>query len=136
MLVVFNKDHSKMLLNKEFRLGVNSYVYNLTAGLIDPGETPEEAAKRELFEETGLTLTSIIRKLPNAFSSAPVTDDFIPTFICEAEGEIRESDNPFEVIHSSWHSKSEVYQMVADDKCIFSSQAQAFAYMWSTSFIS
>ena len=136
MLVVLNKDHSKMLLCKEFRLGVNCYVYNLTAGLIDPGETPEEAAKRELFEETGLTLSSIIRKLPSAYTCAPVTDDFITTFICEATGEIRNSDNPYEEIHATWHTKSEVYKMVTSNKYAFSSQAQAFAYMWSTSFIS
>ena len=33
--------------------------FGLPAGKLNPGETPEQAAKRELFEETGLTATKL-----------------------------------------------------------------------------
>lgn len=131
VMIVFNKDHSKMLLNKEFRLGVNRYVYNPVAGLIDPGETPEEAAAREIFEETGLKLTRIIDKLPNAYTCAPVTDEFVPTFICEAEGKIVDSTNPVEIIHPVWCTKQEARKLLFDKDCRFSGRLQAFVYMWS-----
>jgi len=41
------------LLVRQFRHPVNKDLLELPAGSIDPGETPEEAATRELREETG-----------------------------------------------------------------------------------
>lgn len=38
---------------RQFRYGLGETRYELCAGVIDPDETPLEAAKRELFEETG-----------------------------------------------------------------------------------
>ena len=44
----------KLVLIKQFRYPIGGYIYELPAGLIDEGETPIEAAKREMKEETGL----------------------------------------------------------------------------------
>jgi ADP-ribose pyrophosphatase len=41
------------LLQKQYRPPVDQVVIEVPAGLIDPGETPEECAVRELKEETG-----------------------------------------------------------------------------------
>ena len=46
----------RLVMIREYRFPVDEEIYSLPAGLIDPGETPEESAKRELWEETGLTL--------------------------------------------------------------------------------
>ena len=51
-IVVFYE--GKMLLLKEFRMAVNRYIYNLCAGMIEPGETLMDTIERELHEETGL----------------------------------------------------------------------------------
>jgi len=42
-----------VLLEKQFRPPLGRNVIELPAGLVDPGETMEEAARRELIEETG-----------------------------------------------------------------------------------
>ena len=44
----------RMLLLHEFRMGVNRTIYNLCAGMLEPGESIEECVARELYEETGL----------------------------------------------------------------------------------
>ncbi len=44
VLVMYDESHERILLNKEFRLATGRYVYNFPAGLIEKGETPEEAA--------------------------------------------------------------------------------------------
>ncbi|MDH3649154.1 MAG: NUDIX hydrolase [Saprospiraceae bacterium] len=42
-----------VLLVEQFRFGIDAPVLELPAGFIDQGESPLEAAKRELLEETG-----------------------------------------------------------------------------------
>lgn len=46
-------DDGQVILIKQFRPPINGYVIELPAGLCDIGESPEEAAQRELIEETG-----------------------------------------------------------------------------------
>ncbi len=47
----------RLVLVHEYRFPIDDYIFSLPAGLIDPGETPGEAAAREMEEETGLTFT-------------------------------------------------------------------------------
>lgn len=51
---VLKYDPSKIVLVRQYRYPLNTYIYELPAGLIDQGESAEEAAVRELCEETGL----------------------------------------------------------------------------------
>ena len=46
-------DAHEVLLIRQFRPPVNNYVIEFPAGLNDKGDTLEEAARRELLEETG-----------------------------------------------------------------------------------
>ena len=43
----------RLLLVRQFRAAANQITLELPAGHIEPGETPEEAARKELCEETG-----------------------------------------------------------------------------------
>lgn len=43
----------QLLLIKQYRYAANGYLYELPAGRLDPGEAPEDCARRELREETG-----------------------------------------------------------------------------------
>jgi ADP-ribose pyrophosphatase len=45
----------RILLERQYRHAANSYLWELPAGRIDPGEKPLPAAQRELLEETGYT---------------------------------------------------------------------------------
>src|SRR5215467_10676378 len=46
-------DRKRVLLVKQYRLPARRYMWELPAGRVDPGETPLQAARRELTEETG-----------------------------------------------------------------------------------
>ena len=63
---------------RQFRYPLNDYIYELPAGLIDPGESIKETAIREMKEETGLTFTPAefddFLSRPH-FSSAGMTDE-------------------------------------------------------------
>ena len=45
----------RILLERQYRHAAQSYLWELPAGRIDPGESELSAAKRELLEETGFT---------------------------------------------------------------------------------
>ncbi|MCM1181792.1 MAG: NUDIX hydrolase [Roseburia sp.] len=45
----------KIVMIRQYRYPLGDYLYELPAGLIDEGETPERSAVREMKEETGLS---------------------------------------------------------------------------------
>lgn len=51
-VIAITKD-GQMVMEDQYRHGLGETHYELVAGVIDPGESPLEAAKRELSEETG-----------------------------------------------------------------------------------
>lgn len=51
-------DHCFLL--KQYRFPIDEYIYEVPAGAIEQGESPEEAAHRELIEETGLCALQLI----------------------------------------------------------------------------
>lgn len=52
-------NEKEVVLLKEYRPAVRSWVYNFPVGGIDKKESPAEAAKRELFEETGFAAENV-----------------------------------------------------------------------------
>ncbi|WP_127848186.1 NUDIX hydrolase [Lacticaseibacillus hulanensis] len=59
VILALTADRKEALIAREYRVGVNREAIALPAGLINPGETPEEAARRELAEETGYEMQSL-----------------------------------------------------------------------------
>lgn len=53
VMIVPCLDEKTLLLIREYAAGLHDYQLGFPKGLIDPGETPEEAAQRELKEEVG-----------------------------------------------------------------------------------
>lgn len=120
----------KMLLLREFRMGVNRYIYNLCAGMRERGETIEETIKRELHEETGLSVKEVIDILPPSYAAVAITDIQTQIAIVKAEGTLSDefmSDN--EDIEARFYTKDEVRQLLQTEK--FSSRAQTMAYFFS-----
>ena len=128
-MVSFSLDKNKVLLQKEFRLATNNWVYNFPAGLIDEGESVEEAAKRELREETGVNLIEIIDVLSPCFASQGTSDEMMSIVICLCDGEIKDSCFEDEEIEAGWYSKEEVKKLL-DDKVYMSVRTQMFLYQW------
>jgi len=93
VIVPFYKQEDKLVIIKEFRLALGGYQYGFPAGLLDIGETVEQAGKRELFEETGLTVTKVLKKSPAIFSSSGMTDESISLLFVECKGQPTNSFN-------------------------------------------
>lgn len=69
-----NRQKDKVVLIKEYRVSQGRYIYALPAGLIDAGETVEQAAIREFKEETGMTFLPI-KIDTERYSSVGITNE-------------------------------------------------------------
>lgn len=72
-----------IVLIKEFRHAINDYIYALPAGLVDKGETPKQAAQRELLEEIGATVLNLQPLAKTAYASPGLTDESLACFVAE-----------------------------------------------------
>ena len=75
VMVIAIDANDSLLMVREYAAGTERYELGFVKGRIDPGESPEQAAQRELKEEIGFgahTLTHL-----RAVDSAPAYTDFV-----------------------------------------------------------
>jgi ADP-ribose pyrophosphatase len=73
-------DDPQILLIRQYRYAASGYVYEVPAGLLNEGETPEVCARRELREETGYTAAEFL-PLSTFFTTPGFTDEQIRIFL-------------------------------------------------------
>ena len=69
IIVAQLRPSGKYILVRQFRPPTGGYVLEFPAGLVDSGETPAEAALRELSEETGYQ--GVVRRVTEPMYSSP-----------------------------------------------------------------
>jgi ADP-ribose pyrophosphatase len=129
VIIMHDKSGEKILLNKEYRLAVGEAVYNFPAGLIDAGEQPQESAKRELKEETGLDLVEITDTIAESYSAIGFSNEKNICIVGVAEGTFAPSTSAVEEIEAGWFTKAEVRELL--QTASFAARSQAYCYLWS-----
>lgn len=85
------ENHDQVVLIRQYRYAIDNYIYELPAGLVEPGEEFRTAAVREMREETGLTLEPLlvdpIYEKPY-YTTIGMTDECCATVYGYAYGEI------------------------------------------------
>jgi len=124
IIVPYHRSREKLVVIKEFRIPVGDYQYGFPAGLIDPDEALEDAAGRELFEETGLSLVKVYRRSPAIFSSAGLTDETVAMVFAEVQGvpTIKNNEDS-EEIEVFLMDRNEVAALLARTDIIFGARA-------------
>lgn len=131
VLIMHDESGEKILLNREFRMAAGDYVYNFPAGLIEPGEDPAEAAGRELWEETGLTLLHIDDWMYESYSAVGFSNEKNVCAVGTAGGSFAPSTSAEEEIEAGWYTKEETAELLK--KYRFAARTQAYCYLWSRS---
>ena len=129
VLIITDNSGERILLNKEFRMAMGRWVYNFPAGLIDPGETPDQSAKRELKEETGLDLVRIDDWIGESYSAVGFSNEKNVCCVGRADGTFSRSSSTLEEIEADWYTKEEVRNLLKTKP--FAARTQAYCYLWS-----
>lgn len=110
------KGQAILAVTKEFRVPLEDYEWGFPSGLIDKFESPEETARREFYEETGLNITNFIGPVsPCVYNSPGITNEGIHIAFAYFNGEIDTSNNESsEDIHVYLMTMKEVRDLIED----------------------
>jgi len=111
-----------VLMIRQFRHAADRYVWEIPAGRLDAGESPEACARRELEEEAGVT-AEVLERLTTIYTTPGFTDERIHLFLATgltAGTERRETDEFVEVHHLRWSQilESIEHGEIADGKTL------------------
>ena len=121
IIVATHIDENKLVVIKQFRVPLNDYVYEIPAGLIDPGEDFKTTVVRELKEETGLELIEINydKTKSKAYISTGMTDESVALVYCTCRGKISKAFlEPDEDIEIMLLSKEEAKVLINSNEKI------------------
>jgi len=91
----------QLLLIRQYRYAAGGPIWEIPAGRLEPGESPEECARRELLEEAGATARRW-KKLTTIYTTPGFTDERIHLFaafdlVVKPESQRHEADEFLEV---------------------------------------
>jgi len=116
VIVPYHREREQLVVIREFRIALGGFQYGFPAGLVDPGESVEMAVRRELMEETGLTVVRHHRTSPTVFSSSGITDESVVIAYVECLGEPSDAGNrSSEQIETRFVGKSDAEYLCRDD---------------------
>jgi 8-oxo-dGTP pyrophosphatase MutT (NUDIX family) len=119
----------RVVLIRQYRVGANEVCLEIPGGMVDPGETPAEAAARELAEETGYTSprwTPLGRLSPNP----AIMTNRLYTFLAEdavQSSQPRPEGN--EVIELTSATLAECHAAIRDGRIDHALVVAAFAHL-------
>ncbi len=111
--IIAQTKEGQFVINKEYRHPTRKWLLSCPGGRIDDGESPLEAAKRELLEETGYGGGSF-RLLGSTFPFPAVTDQQI-YYIAATDVSYLQPPalEPFELIHTELKTKEELMKEIS-----------------------
>jgi len=79
----------RVVLQEQFRIGAHAagrepWLIEIAAGLLEPGETPDELARREIVEETGLEALDLV-KIGTVLVSPGTSSETVTVFCARVE---------------------------------------------------
>jgi ADP-ribose pyrophosphatase len=91
----------RVLLLRQFRHAADGFIWEVPAGRLDPGESPEDCARRELEEETGMRARAV-EPLTTIYTTPGFTDERIHLFLAHGleEGAHRREADEFMELHT------------------------------------
>lgn len=120
VVIPFHQQENKLVIIKEFRVPLGGFQYGFPAGLVDSGESVVQAGRRELYEETGLTVVNVIKQSPAVFSSSGLTDESISLLYVVCDGSANtEHNEASELIEVKMLSQNQAADFMGQGNILF-----------------
>jgi ADP-ribose pyrophosphatase len=87
VIVPYHTAYHRLVITCEYRVPLGDYEYGFPAGLVEKGESVEQATRRELKEETGLSAVRIAKASPPVYTTAGISDESVVMVYVECTGE-------------------------------------------------
>ncbi len=113
--IVAVTDEGKVLLVSQYRYPVGEVLKEIPAGKMDPRETPEVCALRELKEETGYTAASLV-KLMEFYTTPGFTNELMHVFLAQNLTAGEQSPDEDEFVQVEIVSLQEAIEMTFNGK--------------------
>lgn len=117
MLTDPRDDDPEILILRQYRYAAGGSIWEIPAGVLDEGESPEACAHRELREETGAVAANL-QHLTTIYTTPGFTDEQIHLFLA-TDVTVAEPDHQFdEFIEVHRRTLSTLLQMIRDGEII------------------
>lgn len=107
----------RIVLIRNFRVAVDQRLWELPAGKLEPDESPETAAGRELVEETGYK-AGRLDKLASFYTSPGFADELMHAYVAEDLTVVQRDLQPGEDIEVQEVQADEALAMVMDGRIV------------------
>ena len=110
-------EKGRVLLARQYRLPARGYLWEIPAGRMDQGESPLQAAKRELREETGLSAKKWT-KLFSLYMSPGFLAEKMHVYVAQDLKEGKKEPMEDERIEPKWFTPKQMNEMIKSGKII------------------
>lgn len=114
-VVVVVSKNNKICMIKSYRYTLDEICTELPAGFIDYGETPENAAIREVKEETGLDIENP-EFLFKFYPSNGISNQLLHVYTAKTESEIELDNNHEGIQEVFWMNKNEISNLIKNNQ--------------------
>jgi ADP-ribose pyrophosphatase len=117
-----------VLLIEQFRYAAGGEIWEIPAGVLEPGESPEACAHRELREETGVSAERM-EPLTTICTTPGFTDERIHLFVAEGLTPGKAAPERDEFIKVTPHPMTRVLQMIRDGEIVDAKSIAALLFV-------
>ena len=103
----------KILLVKQYRYPYEKEIWEIPAGKVNPGESPEQTAVRELEEEGGI-IAERVEKMFDVYPTPAYTSEIIRIYRAVGLTKSKQRLDDDEFLDSQWIDKEQVVKMIYD----------------------